>query len=108
VSQPSQDYTVLASTNVTVAQLIDEMRTGLHEHAPLREQIPRILKLADQYDLVGMHAEATRFRQQADALVPLSRLRDDQDAREAERRERARRWRHVLSLGIAGRRRETP
>lgn len=71
MNTPSSDLRVLDDANATITSLIAELRAGHHDGAPLREQVPRIERLADAFDLAGYHDAARGFRQQADALVLL-------------------------------------
>lgn len=61
--------------------LLAEMREGLHRSAPLREQIPLILRLADEFERAGRRDTAAEFRAKADALVPLRNYEDAYDRR---------------------------
>lgn len=103
----TDDLATLTSANATVAQLLAEMREGHHNGAPLREQIPRIMAIAEQYDLIGMHSVAADFRRHADALVPLRNIEDwraDEEAKRAAKIVAAKeRRRRILTLGLARR-----
>lgn len=101
MSEPTTNEAVLASVNATVAELITGLREGLHGNAPLREQIPRIQHIAEQYELVGMHDVAQKFHRQADALVPLREMEDHHLAETARREQVRRRRRRLLTFGIA-------
>lgn len=80
-----RDTAVLLAASARIDELISAIRDGHHAGAPLREQLPRVEELAQQYDLVGDHEAAARFRRQADALQPLRRMQDAHEGRPKRR-----------------------
>lgn len=94
------DEQTLTSVNATVESLMAEIRAGLHGKATLREQMERFERIAEQYDLAGMHDVARSLRQRNDALIGLRRLEDERTERDAERAARRRRRLRWLTLGL--------
>lgn len=88
----SADLQVLQAAHARIEELLALMRKELHGDNRMREQLPLMEELAQQYDLVGSHYAAANIRRQADALIPLRNLEDRREEKAAEQAARRRRW----------------